>query len=169
MQYIDVYNDGSTLVVRSKQGFDLNPTKSILVYVAAPVFKDIDVSGAGDVISDNTISGNEPIHLHVSGSGDIKMQLNAPKVTTEVSGSGDIALKGQAQDFSANISGSGKVKCFDFVTDNTSLDLSGSSDAEVYANKKLDIDVSGSGSIRYKGAPSINQHISGSGDVRKVD
>jgi hypothetical protein len=169
MQYIDVYVKGNTLVVRNKEGYNVQPSRDIVVYATAPVFRGIEVSGAGDIVGDNTISGNEPLEMHVSGSGNINMQVNLPKVSTEVSGSGDVMLKGQAQEFNAEISGSGKVKCFDLVTENTTLDLSGASDAEVTANKKLDIEVSGSGSVHYKGTASVNQKISGSGEIRKID
>jgi hypothetical protein len=168
MQYIDVYNDGSTLVIKEKDGFNLNPSKDIVVYVAAPVFKDIDVSGACDIIGDGPISGSEELSMHVSGSGDIIMQVALPKVSAEISGSGSVNLKGQATNFSASVSGSGDVKCFELVTDNTKLDLSGSSDAEITANKQLDIEASGSSNISYKGSASVNQSISGAGSVKKV-
>lgn len=169
MPYIDVYVEGNTLYIKSKTGYNLNPSKDIIAYVSAPSYKEISVSGSGDIIGDNAISGNDPLALHVSGSGNINMQVNVPKVSTDVSGSGDVMLKGQAKDFDAELSGSGKIKCFDLVTDNTTLHLSGSSDADVNANKTIDINVSGSGSVRYKGNPSISQHISGSGDIRKAD
>jgi hypothetical protein len=168
MQYIDAYIDGNTLVVETKYGYNLQSSKDIIVYASAPAFREIGVSGSGDVVSDNVITGTEELKMHVSGSGNITMQVNMPKVSTEVSGSGTIALKGNARDFNASISGSGDVKCFDLVTDNTSLDLSGSSGAEVNANQKLNIDVSGSGDVRYKGNAAVNQHISGSGSVVKV-
>jgi hypothetical protein len=90
-------------------------------------------------------------------------------VSTEISGSGSVQLRGEAKDFSADVSGSGDVKCFDLLTDNTSLDLSGSADAEVNAQKKLNVDVSGASSIRYKGSASVSQNISGSGSVKKID
>lgn len=169
MQYIDVYTEGTTLVVRTKDGYSLNPSKEVIVYASAPVFKDIDVSGSGDIISDGSISGSDPLSMHVSGSGNIQVNVEVPKVSTEISGSGDVELKGKAQDFSAIVSGSGKVKCFELSTDNVSLDLSGASDAEVNADKKLNISVSGSGSVRYKGNAAVSQHISGSGDVSKVN
>jgi hypothetical protein len=167
MPYIDVYVENGTLVVREKDGVNLSPSKDLTVYVSAPSFSDIDVSGAGNIISDTPISGTEPLALHVSGSGDINMQVNVPKVETHISGSGNVVLKGKASDFSVEMSGSGSVKCFDLATDNTKLDMSGSSDAEVTANKSLDIDVSGSGDVRYRGNASVNQRISGSGSVKK--
>jgi hypothetical protein len=168
MEYIDIYNDGNTLIIKARPGYNLRASRDIIVYAAAPLFKDIDVSGACDIIGDGTISGNEELNMHVSGSGDIVMQVALPKVSAEVSGSGSINLKGQATDFAAHVSGSGDVKCFDLVTDNTKLDLSGSSDVEVTANKQLDIDASGASSISYKGSATVSQKISGAGSVKKV-
>lgn len=168
MEYIDVYNNGNTLVIKEREGYHLNPSKDIIVYVAAPVFKDIEVSGACDIIGDNTISGNEELRMHVSGAGDIIMQVALPKVSAEISGSGSIDLKGQATDFSAHVSGSGDVKCFDLVTDNTTLDLSGASEVEVTVNKQLDIDASGASNVQYKGNANVRQQISGAGSVKKA-
>lgn len=165
--YLDIYVDGSTLVVQEKQGYNLNPSKKITVYVSSPVFRQIEMSGSGDIVSDNAISGNEPLKMDVSGSGNINMNVNLPKLDAEISGSGNIALKGQSEDLSISMSGSGNIKCFDLISDNVNIDMSGSSDAEVTANKKLDIEVSGSGSVRYKGNASVNQRISGSGEVKK--
>ena len=168
MEFLDIFTDGNTLVIRTRRGYRLDPSRDIIAYVAAPVFKNIDVSGACDIIGDGTISGNEPLNMHVSGSGEITMQVSLPKLSTHISGSGSINLKGQATDFSAEVSDSGDVRCFDLLTDNTKLDLSGSSEAEVTANKSLNVEVSGSGTVEYKGNASVSQSISGSGSVKKV-
>jgi hypothetical protein len=168
MEYIDVYNDGNTLVIKERQGYNLDPSKDIVVYVAAPVFREIEVSGACDIVGDNTISGNEALSMHVSGAGDIIMQVALPKVNAEISGSGSINLKGQATDFSAHVSGAGGVKCFDLITENTKLDLSGASEVEVTANRQLDIDASGASTVEYKGNANVSQNISGAGSVKKV-
>lgn len=166
--YLDVYTEGNTLVIKTKQGFNLDPSKEIVAYVSAPAFKDIDISGQCNVIGDTPLSGSEPLSLHTSGQGDMTLEVNVPKVSTEISGQGTVNLKGQATDFSAEVSGQGDVKCFDLVTENTSLDISGSSDVEVTANKQLKVDASGSSSVRYKGNASVTQDISGSGSVKKV-
>jgi Putative auto-transporter adhesin, head GIN domain len=167
MEYIDVYTQGNTLIIRPKSHYNLDPSQDLIVYVSAPVFRKIDLSGACDVISDGKISGNEPLEIEVSGSGDIQMDVDLAKVSTHMSGNGSINLRGQASDFSADISGSGDVKCYDLVTDNTMLDISGSADAEVTANKKLNIDVSGSSTVHYRGNASVSQNVSGSGTVKK--
>jgi len=168
LPYIEVFTEGSTLVIRSKKGYNLNPSNDIIAYVSAPEFRDIDASGSCDIIGDNTISGNAPLKMSVSGSGNIVMDVQLPKVETSVSGSGSVSLKGNANEFDGSISGSGEVKCFDLVTESSSLSISGAGDAEVNASKKLDVRVSGSGNVAYKGNPSVSQSISGAGSVKKA-
>jgi hypothetical protein len=168
LQYLDVFTDGDRLVIRTKEGFNLDPSKDIIAYVSAPVFKDIDLSGQCDIVGDGPLSGNEPLSMHVSGQGDISLEVHLPKVSTEISGQGTVSLKGQVNDFNASVSGQGDVKCFDLITENTTLDISGGSDVEVTANKQLNIDASGSSSVNYKGNANVNQNISGAGSVKKV-
>jgi hypothetical protein len=165
---IEVYTSGNKLVIRTRQGYNLDPSKDIIAYVSAPVFKDIDLSGQCDIVGDSPLTGTEPLSMHVSGQGDITLEVNLPKVSTDISGQGNVKLRGQAGDFSASVSGQGDVKCFDLVTENTSVDISGGSDVEITANKQLNIEASGSSSVRYKGNASVSQNISGSGSVKKV-
>ena len=165
---VEVFTTDGKLVIRTRRGYNLDPSKQIIAYVSAPVFKDIDLSGQCDIIGDSPLTGTEPLSLHVSGQGDITLELNLPKVSTDISGQGNVKLKGQVNDFHAGVSGQGDVKCFDLVTDNTSLDISGGSDVEITANKQLTIEASGSSSVRYKGNASVSQNISGSGSVKKV-
>ena len=165
---IEVFTSGGKLVIRTRQGYNLDPSKDIVAYVSAPAFKDIDLSGQCDIIGDSPLSGTEPLSMHVSGQGDITLEVDLPKVSTDISGQGNVKLKGQVNDFSASVSGQGDVKCIDLVTENTSLDISGGSDVEITANKQLTIESSGSSSVRYKGNASVSQNISGSGSVKKV-
>ena len=169
MSYIEAYTEGEKLVVREKRGFNLNPSKDITIYVASPSYTVIDVSGSGDVISENAITGNDELKTSISGSGNLKLRVNVPSLKSHISGSGSVGFSGESKNFDLSISGSANAHCFDLVSDNVSISISGSSDAQVTANQKLDVSVSGSGSVRYKGNASVNQRVSGSGEVRKVD
>ena len=62
----------------------------------------------------------------------------------------------------------GSIKCFELESDNVSLDLSGSADAEVTANQNLDVHVSGAADVMYRGNAKVKKSISGSGSVKKV-
>ena len=168
MEYLDVHVDGNTLVIETKRGYNLDPSKEIIIHATAAQFKDIQASGACEIVSDNLISGNQELKIDASGATTIDIQVTLPKLTTNVSGSGEVTLKGMAKEFSGSISGSGAIKGFDLITDNTELDLSGAADAQITANQKLDIEVSGSGDVEYKGNANVNQRISGAGSVKKV-
>ena len=65
--------------------------------------------------------------------------------------------------------GSGGIKCFELLSEQTKIGISGSGDAQVYASKQLDVEINGSGSVAYKGSPAVSQNVSGSGSVRKAE
>lgn len=167
-QYIEANVAGDKLVIHSRDGYNLDPSRDIIVYVSSPTFRDIDVSGACDIISEGLIRANEPMNVSVSGSGNIEMEVDLPSIKTEVSGSGGVHLKGRAANFESTVSGSGEIKCFDLMAETIKISISGGGDAEVNASKQLDVQVSGSGTVVYKGNPQVSKDISGSGSVEKA-
>lgn len=170
LQYMEVRQEGNKVYIREKRGFHLIPTHDLRIYVTAPVFNSIDASGACDIIGQTKISNPENLEMHISGAGDIKMEVDAPRLKAEVSGSGSIFLKGQTKDVDLDLTGAGKAHCFELLAENTKVDISGAGEAEVYASVKLDAEVSGAGSVNYKGnATQVNQHVSGAGSVHKAD
>src|SRR6516225_2143668 len=98
LQYIEVEQEGDKLFVREKHGYNLKPSAEMRVYVTAPVYNTIEVSGACDIIGITKISNPENLELTASGAGDIKMEVDAPKLRAEISGSGSIDLKGKTKD-----------------------------------------------------------------------
>ncbi|HEY8733449.1 MAG TPA: DUF2807 domain-containing protein, partial [Puia sp.] len=72
-------------------------------------------------------------------------------------------------DLSLNLTGAGHAYCYDLLTENTKVDISGAGSAQVYASVKLSAEVSGAGNINYKGNPIVSQQISGAGSVNKAN
>ena len=169
LQYLETRNDGGTIEIYTRDGFDLDPKSGIKVYATAPDFSNIRISGSGRINSTGKISSTNKLSTSVSGSGDILIEADAPSINTHISGSGSSTIKGTTKDFSASISGSGDVYCYDLLSENTKIDIAGSGNAEVYASKTLDVDIAGSGDVRYKGNPTITQNIAGSGGVKKTN
>ncbi|MCW3119215.1 MAG: hypothetical protein JWM28_3297 [Chitinophagaceae bacterium] len=169
LEYIEVFTEGDKLVVRSKNGFNLRPSRDIKVYVSSPVFNKFETSGACDIYSENQIVSSEAIDLDMSGSCDGKLDLKAPKVITDLSGACNIEIKGETKDFTAGGSGSTSFKCFGLLAENVDVDISGAGDAEVYASVKLNVDVSGAAGVKYKGSASVSQKVTGAGSVKKVE
>jgi hypothetical protein len=169
LKYIEVEQEGDKIIVRNRPGYNLVSTGDIRIYVAAPVLNDIDVSGSCSIIGQTKISNPDNLELHVSGAGDIEMEVDVPRLKAEVSGSGNINLKGQTRDVDLDLTGAGHAHCYDLLAENTKVDISGAGSADVYASVKLDAQVSGAGSVNYKGnAANVNQHVSGAGSITKV-
>jgi len=170
MQYIEVVQQGDDLVIRQKNGYNLDPTNKINVYVTSPAYNHIQLSGAGNIVSETKITSTEDMKLDISGAGDIKMDVKAPSVKVNLSGAGSVSLKGDTKDVDMSLSGAGSAHCFDLLAENSKVRISGVGDAEVYASISIDAHVSGVGDVRYKGgATQVSQHVSGAGSVKKVD
>ncbi|MBS1660024.1 MAG: DUF2807 domain-containing protein [Bacteroidetes bacterium] len=170
LQYIEVHQDGDLVIIRERNGYHLQPTNEIEIYVSAKVYNRISASGACDILGQMKISNPEDLSMHVSGAGDIKMEVDAPRLAAKVSGSGSIDLKGTTKDVDLDLSGAGHAHCYELLAENTKVDISGAGSAEVFASVKLDANVSGAGSVSYKGnATTVNQHVSGAGSVNKTN
>jgi Putative auto-transporter adhesin, head GIN domain len=169
LPYIEVISEGDKIYIHEMDGYNLSPSGEIKVYVSSPVFKSLEASGACDIYGENQIISTEGISIGLSGSSNIKMDIKASKVDADLSGACTVELKGEAKEFKVEGSGSTDIKCIDLVADNVDIDISGSGEAEVYANTKLNVQVSGSGDVRYKGNASVTQDVSGAGSVKKVD
>lgn len=166
---IEVYMEGDKVVIREKRHFNIDPSTDLKVYVTSPLYNKIDVAGACDIIGQTVITNTEDMYLDISGSGTMKMEINAPHISADVTGSGNIDLKGETKSADLEINGSGHAHCFDLKTETTKVEINGSGSAEVYASVKLSAEVAGSGNVDYKGGASVEQHAAGSGSVRKVD
>jgi hypothetical protein len=169
LSYIEVIQEGDLVKIETKRGIHLIPSGELNVYVTSPNYKSIEVSGSSDIIGQNKITSTEELSLQANGAGDIQMDVDAPKITTGISGSGSITLKGQARDLDIDLSGAGHAYCYDLLTENTTVQISGAGSAQVYASVKLKAEVSGAGNISYKGNASVSQQISGAGSVNKAE
>jgi len=169
LSYIEVIQEGDRITIKTKEGVNLIPSGDLKVSVTSPTYKSIEVSGSSDIIGQTKITSSDDLSLEASGAGDIKMEVDAPKITAGISGSGSVNLKGQARDFDVNLTGAGHAYCYDLLTENTTVDISGAGSAQLYASVKLTADISGAGNISYKGNASVSQQISGAGSVSKAN
>lgn len=168
LEFIETHKDGAKLTITTRDGYNLRSRNSIKVYVTSPVYDHVEVAGSGNVTSGSKLTGSGRLDARVDGSGDVRLEVDAPEVRSEITGSGSITLSGNTRNFDAAITGSGDVRCLDLLSERTRIDITGSGNAQVYASKELDIEISGSGTVEYGGDPQTHQEISGSGDVRKI-
>jgi Putative auto-transporter adhesin, head GIN domain len=169
LPYIETYVEGSTLHVGTKDNYWLRPGREVKIFVSSPDFESIRSYGSGDITGQSKITNSSNLELKVNGSANIKMDVDAPEINTETNGSGDIDLKGTTKSFTGEIHGSGNIRAMDLQSDDATIRIYGSGNADVFANSKLDVHVAGSGDVHYKGNAQISSSIAGSGRVRKVD
>jgi hypothetical protein len=155
----------NTLIVRFQDGhFGFNYT-SATVYISAPVLHGFETHGSGNITANGKFTGSDKTEIVVGGSGDIKLDLNSPVVTTEISGSGNITLAGETKEFTSEINGSGDIRAYDLKAETVSSTVHGSGNTEVSASVKLDAEIFGSGDVNYRGTPQVSTSVHGSGAV----
>ena len=143
---------------------DLGP---VTVYITAPSLTALRVGGSGKLQVEGPLKA-ETMALEVSGSGSLKVpQLTASSLNTGVSGSGDLAVGGESPRLEIRISGSGSLNARTLKTETCEARLSGSGSAHVYASRSADATISGSGSVYVAGGGQLNSSVSGSGRITK--
>lgn len=156
------------LIIKNKKNVFKNFKKQVKITVKGKNLNFVALSGSGDIILQGT-QNTTNFAAHLSGSGDIKAEVKADKVTTSISGSGDIKLSGNAQSISVNIAGSGEVDAAHLKSNQADVNIAGSGDAKVWCTDAVTGSVVGSGDIYFKGNPSkSNLKIVGSGDYRSL-
>jgi hypothetical protein len=168
-ELVDVYESNGVLYVSPEDNFNLNPTKSITVYVSAPHYKGLAVSGASWIRGENKLISSETFDIGASGASEIKLEVKAPRINAEISGASEIILAGEARDLNLEGSGASHFKCLDLLTENTRVGISGASSADVFASVKLDVEASGASGVKYRGAAAVTQDVSGASNVKKLD
>ena len=168
LEYLEIDLKGGVLTISTKEGYNLRPKAGLKIYVTSPVFNTISVVGSGDVQSQTKLTNSNDIEIDISGSGNVLLDVDAPRINSEINGSGTVTFKGNTKNFQSDINGSGEVHAFELLSETAEINISGSGNIEVFASKLLDVEIAGSGDIQYKGDPVVKQSKAGSGDIRKV-
>ena len=155
LPYIITEVRSGTLEARFKSNIMFTNTHA-KVYVSAPGIKKLIVTGSGDIVSKDILKSADEIGMEVNGSGNINVMTDAPSVVADISGSGDIQLRGRTKNFDCSISGSGDIKCKSLLSENTTVTISGSGTAHIFASVSLKAKVNGSGEVYYGGSPAIS-------------
>lgn len=170
LQYIKIEVDGNTLQIKPENGINLKSSQGIKVYVSNPSYKNFEASGASDIFSENKITSKEAIDIDLSGASNAEIELHTPAVEADLSGASGIILRGETKNFKADGDGASGIKCFELLSEETDVEVSGASHAKVFASVKLSAKASGASGIEYKGnPPSLGQSSSGASSIRKSE
>lgn len=169
LPYIETSVENGILHIRTKDGYWISSKQDGKIYVTAPVLNSIKSFGSGNISGSSKITAPAKLELKVTGSADIDLELDAPEVEGEITGSGNMNVRGETKKFTGIIAGSGDIKAYDLKSEETTVKISGSGNADVFASVKLEVKVAGSGDVNYKGGAEVSSSIAGSGTVKKVD
>ena len=169
LQYVIVENNGSILEIYTEHNINLRPSRKIKVYVSNPDYKELVVSGASSIRSENEISSTDALHIEITGASEGRLELNAPKVSVNLGGASNANLRGRTKDFEGDASGASEIRGFDLLSENANVEASGASHIEVFASVRLDGQSSGASSVNYKGNAQVNVNKSGASSVNKKD
>ncbi|HEU4496467.1 MAG TPA: head GIN domain-containing protein, partial [Flavobacterium sp.] len=149
----------------NKDIFIIEPTKKIVVTVPFDKISTIESSGSGDIYTQNKISGSS-LELELSGSGNMKIDTDAAKVTASLSGSAGIILSGKTGILDLDVSGTGYIDSENLLARNAEAEVSGRGNIKVNCTGKLSATVSGKGNIQYKGKPaSVDKEVNNWGSI----
>lgn len=170
IKLMDVKMEGDVLKVGMQDNVSINTSHPLKVFITAPEFREIEGSGACSFTTDGKLTSATDVKVELSGACELRMDIDAAKVAVDASGATEINIKGKTRDFSVDASGASSIHCYELLTENTTLEISGGGDAEVFASQSLTVSISGAGDVKYKGNPaSVKQDISGAGEVSKVN
>ena len=168
-QHITTEVSGGKLKISVEKGYSLNPSRNSDIIITVP-FTDLDavsLTGSGDIRSSDMITARD-FSLSVTGSGNVKLPVQAENTSASITGSGDIDLKGRSTEFNCKVTGSGDISAFDFKAQHVRVTVTGSGDVQVYASESLKASTPGSGDIEYRGNPKKEDfRTMGSGSISK--
>lgn len=167
--HIELHVLNGILNIETEDNIWLRTNKPVKIFITSPSYNRIQVTSSGNITGQTKITNETKLNISVSGSGELKLDVDAPEIEANVSGSGEMDLSGETKKFSGDVSGSGDIRAMNLKSEESNLQVSGSGNIDVYASIKLDASVSGSGNIRYKGDAKVSSSTSGSGNVRKVE
>ena len=161
---------GGALKIYIEKGYNLRTSlnENLIVTVPFTHLEKVKLSGSGDVYSESTIKTDD-FSTSLSGSGEIKLKIEASEVFVNVTGSGSIEMQGGTENLECKLTGSGDLKAYDLTAQKANVSVTGSGDVKIMVSEDLTARVTGSGDIKYKGNPKKeDKKTTGSGDITSI-
>jgi hypothetical protein len=164
--FIEVYTEGSTLVVRPKNNVNITGSQThLVVYITTRDIRELDASGASRIYVQEPIEGSV-LDLHASGASRIEASVNVVQLNTDISGASEMELRGTATNLDAEISGASGQAYYDLEVDGFTGKLSGASECYLTVHDFLSVEASGASMVYYKGNGQIQfMDLSGASQI----
>ena len=166
MEYIITEVKNGNLKIKTKKGFNIRSSKTIVITIPFKDISAVSLAGSGDVYSDDVIDASD-LKLSLAGSGDFNLTVSTKNLTSSIAGSGNMTLKGDSNEFTCSIAGSGNINGYGLKASVATVKIAGSGNVKVHATNEIHARTAGSGNIYYTGNPSVEKTSSaGSGSIK---
>jgi hypothetical protein len=134
-------------------------------YVTVKELKSIDASSGSDVISENTLTG-EDLKVNASSGSDVAIDIYYKNVWVDTSSGSDAKLSGKVKTINADASSGSDIVAKNLECKICKVSVSSGSDATVNVADELYANASSGGDIGYYGNPQVKDiNESSGGDV----
>ncbi|MDO4224279.1 MAG: head GIN domain-containing protein [Bergeyella zoohelcum] len=163
---ISIYKkDVKELVIGSLKNSSFNTKNHIKIYIPAQNITSLKSIGSGNVSNVGVLKA-EHFVCELSGSGNIKLNIDVEKFNADLVGSGNMLIVGEATNVKYEYLGSGNVNAEKLITKNTEVDYAGSGNMKLYVTDTFSGEMLGSGNLIIKGNPKHkNYKDKGSGNI----
>ena len=164
---IEVVNQELKITTDKNKYISTSNGKNIVITIPFESINQVSLTGSGNISTKNTIT-SDSFAAKLTGSGDLKLNVEAKNIEINLNGSGDIVLIGKTDNITSILNGSGDIKASAMKSTNAKVTVSGSGDTSVFCSESIYARVSGSGDIKYSGNPEKKDtKVNGSGDISK--
>ena len=140
-----VYHESGGLTATVRSWFSNNEKHGAKIYVTCPRLTGLELSGATDV-NGRTPFAADDFTIAASGASDVRLELTAKTLSVSASGASDVYLSGEVERQQVHISGSSDYHAAKLLSQQATVEASGSSDAYVSA-QRLESHASGASDV----------------------
>lgn len=168
MQHIETYTKNEKLYIKLEDGINIESSennRNIKVSISVLSISALRTSG-GSRIEFVTPFRTPMLELTASGGSMISGELNIDEFTCDISGGGEVNLSGNCRQTNLYASGGSKLYLYDMPTEDSKIEISGGTIAELNVNNTLSIDASGGSKVYIKGNAEITeQNLDGGSEI----
>jgi hypothetical protein len=169
LDYIETDVRAGKLVIETRPGINLRPTRSINYTLTVDGLKTITISSRGNIEAEEMRS--ESCTVTISSSGNVTIDsLECTSLRVDISSSGNLEISGgEVQEQDITISSSGEYRASDLASVEAEVALTSSGTATIRVSDQLRGRLSSSGNIRYIGNPEVNVRTTSSGRTERIN
>jgi len=167
--YIVVENNGSELVIKTKDKVSIRRSSKMKVYINIKDLRELRFSSVGNLSSVNTLK-LDSLELTSESVGKLDLDIQADFLRANLNSVGSTDLQGHVREVRINNKSVGTLSAYDLKAGTLMIHNTAVGTAEIYADSAFYIRSSAIGTLYYKGPGEVKELSSeGIGKVKKVD